>query len=140
MRWKPWIIGTAAAVLISAELAHQLLPPDQAVAQAKVSCPDLSQSCQFELAGQTFRLQAASPPSGLRPFELTLTGPSQQARAHFSMIGMEMGPNGYQLRAAGSQQLKASVILPVCSQRRLDWLLTLELDQGRVDVTFTAQR
>ncbi|HCA26910.1 MAG TPA: hypothetical protein DEP05_04595, partial [Betaproteobacteria bacterium] len=104
-----------------------------------VHCPDLAGGCAVTLAGRPVQVRFSAPPSALRPFDVRVDALSAaRVSANFRMVGMDMGRNRYQLvRESGGRWL-AHVILPVCVAGRSDWVMTLIVDGGAVDIPFTA--
>ncbi|WP_410497809.1 hypothetical protein [Chitinibacter sp. S2-10] len=105
-----------------------------------LDCPDLTQGCQFAVNGANYRLQSTSPISGGVPFVLDLIGPARQISASWQMQGMEMGPNQYRFMShiskghQDNQQWQVKMALPLCTQARSDWLLTLQIDQHEITI------
>lgn len=130
------LIGVIAA-LIAVEIYH-VLPQDNEEPRT-VSCPDLIQGCRFVIGAQDIELRFSAPPSGLHPFTLRLYAPAAKtAYASFTMRGMDMGFNRYRLLSGGAGNWHAQVLLPACVTGRRDWLLTLTLDEVRVEIPFSA--
>lgn len=128
------LIGLILA-LIAAELYH-VLPHGEGTPQT-VSCPDLTRQCRFEIAGKPVELRFSAAPSGLHPFTLQLHAPAaREVYASFQMHGMDMGFNRYRLLSAGAGNWHAQVLLPVCVTGRRDWILTLTVDGGSVEIPF----
>jgi len=63
------------------------------------------------------------------PLQLRLDGHHQveSATVAFSMIGMDMGLNRYQLAGDAMSAWNASVTLPICVSGRTDWVADFEL-------------
>lgn len=130
------LIGVIVA-LIAAELYHLL--PQNNDASHTVSCPDLTQGCRFVIDAQEIELRFSAPPSGLHPFTLLLHAPAAKTvHASFTMRGMDMGFNRYRLLSGRAGNWHAQVLLPACVTGRRDWLLTLTLDEVRVEIPFSA--
>ena len=138
---KPaWQAGLAVAGLAALLSAGYLLQPRAAAPVQRYQCTDLTQPCLVELAGQRYQLQAASAPSALRPFRLSLRGttPPDTLRVHFGMQGMEMGPIAFPLPKQADGSAAASIVLPYCVQGRRDWWLRLESADAAIEVAFQA--
>lgn len=56
------------------------------------------------------------------------------------MVDMDMGVNRYRLEPAGAGVWQANVVLPVCVAGRSNWIMTLEVDDVKVRVPFTAEK
>ena len=105
-----------------------------------VGCPDLSRGCAVLVNGERYRLRSAAPLSGARPVDLTLEGRNiQSASVSWQMQGMEMGPNQFRFQRNG-ERWQVQSALPLCSQNRLDWLLTLHIDQITVLINTVSER
>ncbi len=112
--------------------------PPQAVVQV-YQCADLAQGCRVSLEGKTLEIGFSAKPDALHPFLLTVKMEGlKQVSASFAMAGMEMGENQYQLIPAAAHVWQAKAILPVCVAGRRDWVLTLLLDNVRVQIPFSA--
>jgi len=111
-------------------------PPETTV---KVyQCADLMQGCKVRLNGKSLEIMFSGTPGALRPFALSVkTDDLKEVSASFTMVGMEMGANRYQLISNGSVW-EAKVMLPVCVTGRRDWILTLSLDKNRIQIPFSA--
>ena len=109
-----------------------------------VRCADLLHGCDL---GDGRRLQFSAAPKVLSPILVSLEGPDVPTvvSAHLSMVGMSMPPVDLILRArpggsGGSEtHLQGQLILPVCSQGRTDWRLTLDLDGHPANLLFETQ-
>lgn len=109
-----------------------------------VRCADLQHGCDL---GDGLRLQFSAAPKVLTPILVSLEGPHVPTvvSAHLSMVGMSMPPVDLILLArpggpGGSEtHLQGQLILPVCSQGRTDWRLTLDLDGHPANLLFETQ-
>lgn len=77
----------------------------------------------------------------MRPFDVSirLAGfkePPARVELSFRMSDMYMGDNRYSLSRAPDGSWSGRVILPICTTRRLDWLVDVSL--GLADETVTA--
>ena len=67
----------------------------------------------------------------LEKFEFTVEPQGEAARSvgairvDFEMVGMDMGINAYRLERLADGQYRATIILPVCTTDRSDWLANL---------------
>ena len=104
-----------------------------------VSCPDPQAGCVFSHRGAPARVRFSRQPVPLEAFELTVTAPrATKISAEFQMVGMDMGFNRYDLRAAAGA-FASSVTLPVCVSGRHDWVLYLDLDGARYALPFSSR-
>jgi hypothetical protein len=105
-----------------------------------VACESLTNGCHFRLKGGAIEVSFSEPANALRPFELRVRAPSaKEVTASFTMTGMEMGLNRYQLvPAAEAGNWRARVILPVCVAGRSDWEMTLVVDGAAARIPFSA--
>ena len=97
-----------------------------------ISCADLSLGCAFKIDQQSFTVKSDQAINTSKPVHLTLIGPAKSIRLSWQMLGMDMGRNYYKMLSDDQQQWRAETMLPICSQQRLDWLLTLDIDQAQV--------
>ena len=103
-----------------------------------ISCPDLQQGCQFKINEQSYQIKSAAPVSTDQPVTLTLTGPAKSVYLNWQMVDMDMGSNRYKMQDIGKDQWQAETALPICSQKRQDWLLSLQLEQVEVRIQTTS--
>ena len=109
-----------------------------------VRCADVQHGCDL---GDGLRLQFSAAPKVLSPILVSLKGPHLPTvvSVHLSMVGMSMPPVDLVLRArpggpGGSEtHLQGQLILPVCSQGRTDWRLSLDLDGHPANLVFETQ-
>lgn len=97
-----------------------------------ISCPNLTVACKFKIDDQNYSIQSAKPINTSEPVKLTLTGPAQSVRLNWQMANMEMGNNSYKMLSDDQNTWRAETMLPLCTQQRMDWLLTLDIDQTQV--------
>jgi hypothetical protein len=94
-----------------------------------VVCADPVQGCAFSHRGQPGQIRLSLPPAPLQPFMLELSAPGvKRVSAEFQMVGMDMGFNRYDLRAASPGVFRSEITLPVCVSGRRDWKLYLDVD------------
>ena len=139
---KQWVIRLVFGHLILLSLgagfaAYQLgwFKPwfsKQPVQIVNIMCNDLSLGCSFKIDQQIYSIKSNQPINTSQPVNLTLQGPAQSIRLSWQMLGMEMGNNYYKMLSDDQKTWRAETMLPICSQQRLDWLLTLEIDQNRI--------
>ncbi|SMC16065.1 hypothetical protein SAMN02745857_00089 [Andreprevotia lacus DSM 23236] len=128
--WRQALMALAAAALGTLMLLQQMgwLPLHPADQQPSLQCADLSQTCHFMLGGRDYEVRSAAPLSGGKPVLLQVRGEAAKVEASWQMQGMEMGPNRYLLQQQAPADWRASTALPICTQRRTDWQLTLTID------------
>lgn len=72
----------------------------------------------------------------LRPLQafmlhVALAGPQaaqvRQVAVHFTMVGMDMRINRFELARTANKRWRGQAILPVCSTGRQDWSATVEV-------------
>nr|WP_314901997.1 hypothetical protein [uncultured Deefgea sp.] len=97
-----------------------------------ISCANLSLGCTFKIDQQAFTIKSEGAINTSKPVKLSLVGPAKSVRLSWQMLGMDMGRNYYKMLSDDQQQWRAETMLPICSQQRLDWLLTLDVDQAQV--------
>jgi hypothetical protein len=88
--------------------------------------------CTFKIDQQSFTVKSDQAINTSKPVHLTLIGPAKSIRLSWQMLGMDMGRNYYKMLSDDQQQWRAETMLPICSQQRLDWLLTFDIDQAQV--------
>lgn len=97
-----------------------------AVIPTPVVCSDLLAGCTFSERGDHIRF--LSPAAVLKPFKVEVTAPDADGvTMSFSMAGMQMGLNRYQLVNTAKQQWQAEIVLPLCIQGRSDWEFSVEM-------------
>lgn len=127
--WVALICGIALLLGGGALLYRGLSQPPDRPAE-HLSCPDLVAGCL--LPAQGGRVVFDRYPRSMQPFQLTIEAPdAREVHASFVMADMQMGLNRYRLLADGAGQWKAEIILPVCTEARTDWVMTLDVD-GRL--------
>jgi hypothetical protein len=104
-----------------------------------VICPDLVAGCRFELDGEGVVLQFSEPPRAMRSFAMEVDAPRAVAvGADFTMPGMDMVPNRYDLARASGGRWRAKPVLPVCVSGSEHWSLALTVGDQTVLVPFSA--
>lgn len=104
-----------------------------------LGCSDLHHGCSILINGAQYRVRSAQPLSGAHPVDLTLEGSAiKAATASWQMNGMDMGPNQFKFVHQGEHWV-AETALPLCSQGRRDWLLTLQIDDITVLINTVSQ-
>ncbi|WP_148715064.1 hypothetical protein [Chitinolyticbacter meiyuanensis] len=132
------LLPLLAILLYAAQYFGAWQPPwyfgQRSVSALRIGCADLSVSCHFEIAGQSFQLRSDQPLRPATAFMLELHGPVHEARAEWQMRDMEMVPNSARFEPAASGGVKLRTALPLCSAARNDWLLRLTLDGHVVEI------
>lgn len=92
---------------------------------------DVRQACTVHNGSLSLSVHLGPDMHALRPFpvEVRMANASlvQKVYVAFSMSGMDMGWNRYQLQAGMDDAWHASVTLPVCTSGRSDWIADFEL-------------
>jgi hypothetical protein len=102
-------------------------------------CPDVVAGCRFELGGEGVVLRFSESPRAMRPFVMEVDAPRAVAvGADFTMPGMDMVPNRYELGRGPDGHWRAKVVLPVCITGRQDWSLALTVGDQTALVPFSA--
>lgn len=97
----------------------------------QVDCPAMSGRCTLP---NGISLLFLEPPREGHAFSLALEGAiAREPAAEFSMRSMDMGFNRYRFVRVGGRW-EARVTLPACVSGRHDWLMLLDLPQGKVRV------
>ncbi|WP_051534480.1 hypothetical protein [Deefgea rivuli] len=97
-----------------------------------VSCADLSLGCTFKIDQQEYKIKSPHTISTSKPVQIQLTGPAKNISLSWQMLGMDMASNRYKMLGDDQNIWHAETMLPLCSQQRLDWILTLNIDQTKV--------
>jgi hypothetical protein len=121
-------------VLLSTFLTGCGEPPSTSV----VACADPVLGCRLALNESTVAIRFSEPPQPMRPFVLEVDAPGvSTVTVDFSMRAMDMVPNRYHLIRGTDGRWRAQVVLPVCISGRHDWVLKLEVGNGRVSIPFS---
>lgn len=103
-------------------------------------CPLKGEGCTLSLPGAgTVTVRAPAIIKPLQKFVLTVTPQGETAKSlgavsvDFQMVGMDMGINQYPLDRQADGQYRQTVILPVCTSTRTDWVAILNLSSTRGD-------
>ena len=106
-----------------------------------IGCADLQRGCNILFNGQHYVLRSAAPLSGAHPVDLTLEGAQdiKAASASWQMQRMDMGPNVFHFVRRG-ERWQVQSALPLCSENRQDWLLTLRIDDFIVLINTVSER
>ncbi len=87
--------------------------------------------CRLQLGSLVVALKFGADAQALRPFPVQVNVESQSpvdaVGLAFSMRGMAMGQNHYQLIKRAPQRWEGSITLPVCVSGRSDWEATLRI-------------
>jgi hypothetical protein len=118
------LLGGAALLYIG---LVQTAPTKVAV---DIPCTDVVAGCVAP--GDTVRITFDQAPKSMKPFRLRVeVANAREVHAGFAMRGMQMGLNRYRLLAGAPGVWQAEITLPVCTNGRGDWIMTLEID-GRL--------
>jgi hypothetical protein len=106
---------------------------DQPVAAKALICRDMATGCSLD----ALSIKADRTPEMMRPFKLEVNLPEAKAvYASFSMRDMDIGFNRYRLVQQPSGGWQAEVTLPICTQSRSDWIMSLEIEGKGSDTRY----
>ncbi len=113
-----------------AQQGHDIVP-----LKVVEGCDAALSSCTAEGAGIVMNLQLPAAVRTLQRFPMRLELSSEQSveavMVSLEMVGMDMGSNRYVLQpVTGTNGWQASVMLPVCSQGRSDWVARFTVNTG----------
>lgn len=98
-------------------------PAEAAKLELASGCDLTATECRIRVEGAQLWLRFEGPIKPMQPFEVRLSGAqTNSATIEFSMEGMDMGLNRYRLRSLDEVTRAATVVLPVCTSARRDWL------------------
>jgi hypothetical protein len=138
---KPWLTPLAIIIALGGLALwakHQQAQPGGAQI---IACKDPVTGCGFVHNGRQSQLRFSAVPKPMEAFNIELYAPAvQKVSAQFQMNGMDMGFNRYDFKTGQDGQFKAeSILLPVCTQSRSDWIVFFNLDDKRYQVNFQAR-
>ena len=144
MQQARWLIGSFIVLaLLSIVWSHR---PSSLSVEAPVNGPLMPVSAPADCALKgdgcvltlgnlgSVRVQAPARIVPLHKFVLAVTPDAALAKnlgavsVDFQMIGMDMGVNSYPLQRAADGQYAQTIILPVCTTTRTDWVALLSLN------------
>jgi len=103
-------------------------------------CPLKGTGCELTLPQLgTVLVQAPAAIKPLQKFAFTVTPLGEAAKSlgainvNFQMVGMDMGINQYPLDRQADGQYRQTIILPVCTSTRTDWVAILSLNSTKGD-------
>lgn len=147
MKQARWLLGSFIVLaLLSLVWSHR---PDTLTRDVPVSGPlipiPVPTECALKGAGCSLTLgdlgsitvHAPARIVPLHKFEFTVTPSEALAKnlgavsVDFQMIGMDMGVNDYPLTRAADGQYTQTIILPVCTTTRTDWVALLSVHTTR---------
>jgi hypothetical protein len=125
------------ALVAVAVAGYWLKRPAEAIA---LQCADPLAGCSFQHRGAPASVRFLAQPIALEAFGLSVSAPNaHKISAEFQMVGMDMGFNRYDLRAAPPGEFSALIRLPICVSGRRDWMLYLDLDGTRYALPFSTR-
>ncbi|KTG17383.1 MULTISPECIES: hypothetical protein [unclassified Guyparkeria] len=143
MKQAKWLVATLLILGVLTYLwgrAPSKISTDVPVSGAltQVKAPD---DCSLKGEGCTvsidelgaFRVTMPETVVPLEKFAFTVAPQGEVARSvgairvDFEMVGMDMGINAYRLERLADGQYRATIILPVCTTDRSDWLANLTI-------------
>lgn len=105
-----------------------------------ILCANPVAGCPFVHHDAPARIGFSSTPETMKPFVITLSHPAlRQVSASFQMAGMDMGFNRYDLKRGPDGNWTASIVLPVCTASRADWVAELKLDGQFYSLSFATR-
>lgn len=136
MRKLVWIIVAGLLLIVTAGGAYLYLGTahlDQPVAMKSLICRDMAAGCSLD----ALSVKSDRTPEMMRPFKLEVNLPEAKAvYASFSMRDMDVGFNRYRLVQQTSGAWLAEVTLPICTQSRSDWIMSLEVEGEGADTRY----
>lgn len=143
---KGWIIKIIIGHLVVLALILAVLgnkfgwfTPDT-TPPAQMDCPVFSEGCIFKFEEKSYKVKSREPLNANKPVQLELEGKAGNIHASWQMQGMDMGPNRYRLLSEDQQHWHAQTALPVCTNKRQDWLLQLDIDGRRIDIKTVSEK
>ncbi|AZN35584.1 hypothetical protein [Iodobacter ciconiae] len=138
---KTWIIKLAVGHLVVLALILGVIgskfgwftPENEP--EVRIDCPIFSEGCLFSLDKENYQVKSQEPLSANKPVQLLVTGKAKSIHASWQMQDMEMGPNNYRLLSHDQQHWHAQTALPFCTNKRQDWLLKLDIDGRRINIS-----
>ena len=116
-------------------LSHWLLRASAhaIVLNADRACNPMGKICTVSDATSTITLRLGDSIQPLTPFPvlISLAGKAatkvNKVTVYFTMANMDMGINSFDLSQQGDGAWQGQALLPVCSMRRRDWQVTVEV-------------
>lgn len=100
------------------------------------ACNPVMNTCQAMLQNVPISIVIPQQPSALKPFEIEVRSnlsDIDDVRIDFRMQSMNMGVNFYHLDKINAGTWKGKATLPVCTSRRSDWIVELQINhQGKL--------
>ena len=105
------------------------------------NCPDLVQGCPVAFGERSAEVRFLSAPTTLQRFGLQVKAPdARHVAADMTMQGMNMGQNRYVLMRAADGVWYGNIVLPVCVSGARNWVMTLELDGVKRQISFVTTK
>lgn len=126
-----FILAYGIGQWLSSQQGAKDLPVERMTADL---CDPTQSSCKASFGEYTLNLEFLDMPSALKPFRVRIESDSEHIddiSLDFKMPGMNMGINRYRLKQE-DKFWQNQLVLPVCTLRRNDWILTVELEQKGV--------
>jgi hypothetical protein len=136
------LLGFAVALLyprLQARRADALRQP-ALVLQGEPDCDPGRATCVASRPGMTVSLSLKGPVRPLTPFAVTVrlegteTIGTPRVAVTFSMVGMYMGSNRFDLRQQTPTTWQGRAMLPVCGSGRTDWRIAVEVGGEPISV------
>ena len=126
-----FVLAYGLGYWLSSQQSQSTLPRKIMIAQ---DCDPTQTSCKAQFGEHSLSLVFLDKPSTLKPFRVRLESDTEKIDnllLDFKMPGMNMGVNRYRLKYENGFW-QNQLVLPVCTQSRNDWLVTLELEQAGI--------
>jgi hypothetical protein len=137
MNTRHWLAPLAIIALIAGVVVLNTIYRPREVAEVVVNCADLNTGCRAMLGDRQVSLGIDGELKMLKPFEVWVRVEGiDKLQASFTMVGMDMGFNLYNLRPDGQGAYRAKITLPMCVTGRNDWRLHIDLDKQRLTIPF----
>jgi len=101
---------------------------------------DVSKACEVPVDNYMVKVSIAQPIVLLKPFTVAVTVIPDDENvslsnallkpvvASFTMQNMNMGMNHFKFNSNVNDRWQAEVLLPICSQKRMDWLMEISME------------
>lgn len=126
-----FVLAYVLGLWLSSQQSQSRLPPKLMTAE---TCDPTQTVCQAIFGEHSLSLTFLDKPSTLKPFRVRLESDAENIAnlvLDFKMPGMNMGVNRHRLSYENGFW-QNQLVLPVCTQSRNDWIVTLELEQAGV--------
>ncbi len=117
-----------AIAVLGPRYLRQAPDPAAVVLPTPANCALSATPCEFAIDGYPIRVSLDRALVPLKPAQLTIESqaPFDTVRVDFEMLGMEMGDNHFLLKPTSPGVWSQTIILPVCSLGRSDWIAYID--------------